>query len=74
MEVMARHRLHSLAFQRQVAGQFIAGETLHPLSKRRDVSRQLIRIWVGKVETSASDEDVQAADSHFNYGAGSRRP
>jgi len=34
---------HSAAFKRQVAQEFIAGETLHGLSKRHDVSRQLIR-------------------------------
>ena len=40
---MARHRSHSVAFKRQVAEGFIAGETLHALSKRHDISRQLIR-------------------------------
>ena len=39
-----------------------AGETLHALSKRHDISRQLIRIWVGKFEAGALDDDVQAAD------------
>jgi hypothetical protein len=53
MEVMTRHRSHSAAFKRQVAEEFIAGETLHALSKRHDVSRQLIRIWVGKFEAGA---------------------
>ncbi len=38
----------SAAFKRQVAEEFIAGETLHGLSQRHDTSRQLIRIWVGK--------------------------
>ena len=42
---MTRHRSHSAAFKRQVAEEFIAGETLHALSKRHDISRQLIRIW-----------------------------
>jgi hypothetical protein len=32
----------------------IAGETLHALSKRHDISRQLIRIWVGKFEAGAA--------------------
>jgi hypothetical protein len=35
---MAKHRSHSVAFKRQVAGEFIAGETLHALSKRHDIS------------------------------------
>ncbi len=41
---MAPHRSHSIAFKRQVAGEFIAGDTPHALAKRHDVSRQLIRI------------------------------
>ena len=66
---MARHRSHNIAFKRQVAGEFTAGETLHALSKRHDVSRQLIRIWVSKFETGAFDEDVQAADLIQEYEA-----
>ena len=50
---MTKHRSHSAAFKRQVAEEFIAGETLHALSKRHDISRQLIRIWVGKLEAGA---------------------
>jgi transposase-like protein len=50
---MTKHRSHSAAFKRQVAQEFIAGETLHGLSKRHDLSRQLIRIWVGKYEAGA---------------------
>ncbi|WP_428489862.1 transposase [Rhodopila sp.] len=57
---MAKHRSHSVAFKRQVAEEFIAGEALRALSKRHDISRQLIRIWVGKFEVGALDEDVQA--------------
>ena len=66
---MARHRSHSVAFKRQVAEEFIAGETLHGLSKRHDISRQLIRIWVGKFESGALDDDVQAADLIQEYEA-----
>jgi transposase len=44
MEAMTKHRSHSVAFKRQVAEEFIAGETLHALFKRHDISRQLIRI------------------------------
>jgi transposase-like protein len=50
MKAMTKHRSHSAAFKRQVAQEFVAGETLHGLSKRHDISRQLIRIWVGKYE------------------------
>ena len=66
---MTKHRSHSAAFKRQVAQEFIAGETLHGLSKRHDVSRQLIRIWVGKYEAGALDEDAQAADMLQEYEA-----
>jgi transposase len=66
---MARHRSHSVAFKRQVAEEFVAGETLHALSKRHDISRQLIRIWVGKFEAGALDDDVEAADVLQEYEA-----
>ena len=66
---MTKHRPHSVAFKRQVAEEFIAGEALHGLSKRHDVSRQLIRIWVGKFEAGALDDDVQAADLLQEYEA-----
>ena len=59
---MTKHRSHSAAFKRQVPKEFVAGETLHGLSKRHDISRQLIRVWVAKYETSAFDDGVQAAD------------
>jgi transposase len=44
MKAMAKHRSHSIEFKRQVAQEFIAGETLHALSSRHDVSRNLIRM------------------------------
>ena len=66
---MAKHRSHSAAFKRQVAQEFLAGETLHGLSQRHDISRQLIRVWVGKFEAGALDEDVQAADLIQEYEA-----
>src|SRR5271169_5072592 len=69
MRAMAKHRSHSAAFKRQVAQEFIAGETLHGLSQRHDISRQLIRIWVAKYEAGALDDDVQAADLLQEYEA-----
>jgi transposase len=62
MKAMARQRSHSIEFKRQVAQEFIAGETLYGLSKRHDISRQLIRVWVQRYEAGALDEDAQAAD------------
>ena len=59
---MARqHRSHSVAFKRQVAEEFLAGETLHGLAKRHDLCRNLIRVWVAKYEAGAFDEDAGAA-------------
>ena len=66
---MAKHRIHSMEFKRQVAQEFVAGETLHGLSKRHDVSRNLIRIWVSKYEQGAFDDDAQAADLIQEYEA-----
>ena len=69
MKAMARQRSHSIEFKRQVAQEFIAGETLYGLAKRHDLSRQLIRVWVHKYETGALDEDAQAADLLQEYEA-----
>lgn len=66
---MAKHRSHSVAFKRQVAQEFIAGETLHSLAKRHDVSRNLIRIWVEKYEAGSFDDDAEAADMLQAYEA-----
>ena len=66
---MTKHRSHSAAFKRQVAQEFIAGETLHGLSQRHDISRQLVRIWVSKYQAGALDDDVQAADLLQEYEA-----
>jgi HTH-like domain len=44
MKAMARQRSHSIEFKRQVAQEFIAGESLYALSKRHDISRQLMGI------------------------------
>jgi transposase-like protein len=52
-----------------VAQEFIAGETLHGLAKRHDISRNLIRVWVAKYEAGAFDEDAQAADLLQTYEA-----
>ena len=58
---MAKHRTYSIEFKRQVAQEYLGGETLHGLARRHDVSRNLIRIWVSKLEAGAFDEDVEAA-------------
>ncbi|CAK7261996.1 MULTISPECIES: transposase [unclassified Shinella] len=66
---MAKHRSHSVEFKRQVVQEFLAGETLHGLAKRHDVSRNLIRIWVQKYEQGAFEDDARAADLVQEYEA-----
>ena len=48
MKTLARHRSHNVAFKRQVAQEYLSGETLHGLAKRHDLSRNLVRVWVQK--------------------------
>ena len=66
---MPRHRSHSVEFKRQVAQEFLSGETLHGLAKRHDLSRNLIRIWVEKYEAGALGDDARAADLVQEYEA-----
>jgi transposase len=69
MKAMAKHRTHSTEFKRQIAQEFIAGETLHGLAKRHDLSRNLIRIWVARYEAGAFDDEARAADLLQEYEA-----
>ena len=66
---MTRHRTHSIEFKRQVVQEYLAGETLHGLARRHDLSRTLIRIWLGKYEAGAFDEDAEAANLIQEYEA-----
>ena len=66
---MRKHRSYPVEFKRQVAQEFIAGETLHSLAKRHDISRNLIRIWVQKYEAGEFDDDAEAADMLQAYKA-----
>lgn len=43
---MAKHRTHSIEFKRHVSQEYLVGETLHALSKRHDISRNLILIRI----------------------------
>ena len=65
---MARNRTYSIDFKR-LALEFLGGEALLRLSKRHDVSRNLIRIWVEKYEAGEFDEEVEAADLLQEYKA-----
>ena len=66
---MVHHRNHSIEFERQVAPEFISGETLHGLAQRHDLSRNLIRIWVRKFDQAAFDDHAHAADLMQQYEA-----
>ncbi len=66
---MPRHRNHSVDFKRQVVAEYYAGETLHALSRRHDLSRNLIRIWVEKAEAGALDQDLASAELLTAYEA-----
>ncbi len=60
---MVRHRSHSVEFKRQVAQDYLAGETLHSLARRHDLSRNLIRIWIQKFEAGAFDDEAAAGET-----------
>ena len=66
---MAKHRIYSVEFKRQVVQDYLSGETLHGLAKRHDISRNLIRIWIAKYEAGALDSDTAAAKVLTEYEA-----
>src|SRR5262249_26298781 len=66
---MAKHRIYSVEFKRQVVQDYLSGETLHGLAKRHDISRNLIRIWIAKHEAGALDSDTAAAKVLTEYEA-----
>ena len=66
---MARHRTYSIEFKRQVAQEFLGGESLNGLARRHDISRNLIRVWVTKYEAGAFDDEFQVADLLQQYEA-----
>ena len=66
---MARHRSYSIEFKRQVAQEFLGGDTLYGLARRHDVSRNLIRFWVAKYEAGVFDDEAQVADVLQQYEA-----
>jgi transposase len=67
LKAKAGHCSHSIQFRRQVAHEFIAGDTLHALASRHDVSRNLIRFWVRKLEAGAFDDEARAVDLLQDY-------
>src|SRR3954467_5576338 len=66
---MARHRIHSLSFKKQIVQEDAAGAKLNGLAREHDLSRNLIRIWVAKSESGEFDPDVEAATLLGDYEA-----
>ena len=66
---MAKHRTYGIEFKRQVAQEFLGGETLCGVAKRHDISRNLIRVWIAKYEAGEFDEEAEAADLLQQYEA-----
>src|SRR3954453_21518887 len=66
---MGGHRTHGIEVTGQGAQYFLAGETLHGLARRHDLSRNLVRIWIQKFEAGAFDEEAIAADTIEAYEA-----
>ena len=49
--------------------EYLAGETLHALSRKHDLCRNLIRVWIEKYERGEYDDDAVAADLIPEYEA-----
>ena len=58
---MARHRAHSIALKCRVVQEYRAGETLHGLARRHDLSSSLSNICVDEYEAGAFNKDAEAA-------------
>ena len=67
---MSKQRNYSTEFKRQVVLEYLAGETLYGLSKRHDVSRNVIRLWIARYEAGGElNDDTTAADLLQDYKA-----
>ena len=63
------HRHRSTARDQNRGKDAVAAVDVEPAQKRHDISRNLIRIWVKKLEAGAFDEDARAADLLQEYEA-----
>ena len=61
-------------FKRQVAQEFLSGETLHGLAKRHDISRNLIRVWVEKYEAGVFADEARGRRSVAGLRSAHRGP
>jgi len=66
---MRTRRFFTVEFKRRVAQEYLSGEAVGSLSRRYDLPRNLIRIWVGKYEAGVFDEDARPTDAIREYEA-----
>jgi transposase len=59
---MARHRVRSIGFERQVVAEHAAAETLCGLARRHDSCRNPIRVRAARAEAGEFDEAVEASN------------
>src|SRR3954451_14735706 len=72
VRLIARHRIHSLSFKKQIVQEYAAGATLNGLAREHALSRNLIRVWLAKYESGEFDPDIEAASRRPGRGRGSR--
>jgi hypothetical protein len=68
---MARYRSHSIEFKRQIAEEFLAGDTLHGLEKRHDLSRNLILCGSNDTKPAPATRMLPRPTSFSNMKRGS---
>jgi len=66
---MRTRRFFTVEFKRRVAQEYLSGEAVGSLSRRYDLPRNLIRIWVGKYEAGVFEEDARPTDAIREYEA-----
>ena len=54
---MSTYRIFTIALKRQVAQEYLAGASLNALSRKHEVARNLIRIWVAKYQAGEYEPD-----------------
>ncbi len=63
---MAKHRVHSFEFKRQVVAEYAERDALR-VSKAARYLSYLIRVWVVKAEAGEFDEEVETANLLAEY-------
>ncbi len=62
---MSNYRLFAVAFKRQVSEEYLAGASLHARSRKHEVARNLIRIWVAKYQAGEFEPGLRADAAAF---------